>query len=327
MDKGIDPKSRVQNRPRTERQRFLNIIYFMDSHRTHTLKFTVRSAGITVGVLALLLAWSFVASGLLIHEYQVNSDLRQRARSLLSTIFTYQTRYDEVYEKAYPGKESQPLLTSSDLSTQDTDRATSEPDVKDPVSEKESAALATAAQPEAEAEASASSAASAPKEKIVSQSLEEKLQKLDFPILIENFSTHLQGNTLVARFALKNTKSPNKASGTVLATAKFVDAQQKASFIAMEVSKASSDGGAGDETESSSDQHYNIRYYKNKKFSFLKPQGQTGDFVSITITLKDDAGRKKDYSFPVSKLSEYQPAQETKEEGAGPYAKSVPEDD
>ncbi len=325
MDKGNDPKFRVHARARSERQRFLNIIYFMDSRRTRTLKFTLRSASITLGVLAVLLTWSFIASGLLIHEYQTNSDLRQQTRGLLSTIFSYQTRYDEVYENAYPEKES---LSSSVAASK------AEEDVEDEIEAEEqdevpngshlaAKSLADSKNPSSTSEAIAKSPD--PKERAVSQSLEEKLKKLEFPIVIENFSTQLYSGTLVARFSLQNNNRPNKSSGLVIASAKFVDDKQKVTMVDMEV-----ENGPSDETsegiESSSDQHYNIRYYKNKKFSFIKPKGQLGDFASVAITLKGEDGRKKEFSFAIPRNNSYQPSETAQPEAAkGPIAKSDPE--
>lgn len=320
MDKGIDPKSRVQNRARNERQRFLNIIYFLDSHRTRTLKFTVKSAGITLSILILLLGWSFVASFLLIQEYQVNSDLRVRTRSLLTTIFEYQTRYDEVYEKAYPEKESRVISVAEEGASSEIGKYSEEKEntsITNAQSTKNSNMKTT--------EAAKPSDESHVKEKVVSQSLEEKLQKLDFPILVENFSFNVQNDVLTTRFSLKNTKSPNRAAGTVQATSKFMDSKQKVMIVEMDAVDEGAEG-AGDEAESSSDQHYNIRYYKNKKFSFAKPQGVSGQFISVTITLKDDVGRKKDYSFPVEKNLEQPSRASNLEEAQRPYAKAVPQE-
>ena len=97
-----DPRDRVTIKPRSPRKRLLNIIYFIDSKRTRTLQISLKTAGLSVGILAVMIVWSLVASGLLVNELLVNNHLRDHTRRLLSNIFNYQTRYDNVYERAYP---------------------------------------------------------------------------------------------------------------------------------------------------------------------------------------------------------------------------------
>ncbi|MFY7927940.1 MAG: hypothetical protein ACOVS5_03635, partial [Oligoflexus sp.] len=52
--KKLEPK--VRTTKRNERKRFLNVIYFVDSNRTRTLKFSIRGAITTISCLVVMLA-------------------------------------------------------------------------------------------------------------------------------------------------------------------------------------------------------------------------------------------------------------------------------
>ncbi|HYX39319.1 MAG TPA: hypothetical protein VE954_39965 [Oligoflexus sp.] len=303
--KSQDAKEKSGQRPRSERKRYLNIIYFLDSHRTRTLKFSIRTSYLTVATLGLLVSWSLIASLLLIREHGRTSELRNRSRNLLSVIFNYQTRYDQVYEKAYPN-DGHPLLSGSGVAARIL--ATAEDQLEDESDQKLEArpdlnirpAPPTLAAKVAPPSPVAHPSATAPKEKIIAQALETPAAN-DPSIAVENFSSAVHDETLTIRFSLKNTNKGSKASGTVTAQARFFESGKDGVWLETESASTESQVDTGDQDDPSSDQHFNIRYYKNKVFHFSSPTQGSGLFTAVRVTVKDEQGRSKEFAFPLTK--------------------------
>lgn len=320
MRKATEAKEKSSTRSRSERIRFLNVIYFVDSHRTRSLKFTLRTATISLVLLLLLLSWSFVASGLLFRQYSVNTDLRVHTRKLLSSIFSYQTRYDEVYESAYPGGTLPQTPDAEALALEKGPAQVTESVSNEMIVDTSGDAI--------NALADSTPPAISPKAKVVSQPTKPPKQPQDIPIEIENFLHSIEANTLTIRFALKNLATPAKTSGTVTARAQFLDSSGQSSSIDTRLSGGEDEEGVENSESSSSGQHFNIRYYKNKVFYFDRPESKEGNFSSIEITLNDDNGKTKVFNFPIKKGAAEAPDSRAEQEGEGqeaPYAKATPE--
>lgn len=305
--KNLDAKDKAGIRPRSERKRYLNVIYFIDSNRTRTLKFSIRTSYLTVGTLGLLVTWSLVASLLLVREHGLNTELRSRSRSLLSVIFNYQTRYDQVYEKAYPNDTAPVPVTpgGTDAAPSLTAQAEEEGDEDDgktshPNSAKAAAVAALAARTPTLGALANDNSVSQPKEKIIATAI-GRLPTGEPPIAVENFSSALHDETLTVRFSLKNTNKGNKATGMVTAQARFFENGKEGIWLATQNEGAENMIDTGDQDDPSSDQHFNIRYYKNKVFHFATPTKRNGLFTAVKIQVKDEQGRIKEFAFPLTK--------------------------
>ncbi len=306
--KSLDPKEKSANRPRSERKRFLNVIYFIDSNRTRTLKMSIRTSYLTVGTLCLLVTWSLVASLLLVREHGLNTDLRSRSRDLLGVIFGYQTRYDQVYEKAYPTDVNTIIPTA----ISEASNKTSNP-VEIELEDDAEAKVELPSQPNSvKASPIAAKIANSPvaeppeqvrpepKEKIIARAL-EKTSAMAPPVSVENFSSSIQDETLTVRFALKNTNKGNKATGTVTGQARFFENGKEGLWLPTQIEAGNDQADAGDQDDPSSDQHFNIRFYKNKVFHFVSPASKSGLFTAVRITVKDEQGRIKEFTYPLTK--------------------------
>ena len=316
--KKLEPK--VRTTKRNERKRFLNVIYFVDSNRTRTLKFSIRGAITTISCLVVMLAWSVFSSTLLVRQYLVNDELRARSRQLMAMIFDYQTRYDQVYERAYPERSRESITEQQEHEAPEDNPRESDRELA-ATKETESSKPETPVPPLAQRTESDPSSVT-PKEGVISQNI--KAQAGDVPIAVENFSTVFQEEILTIRFALKNLDKPNRTSGTVTASAKFIDERDKTRIIKMRVEPESNDVSS-ESADPTSDRHFNIRYYKNKVFHFDIPRLQSGRVTAVTIAIQDGKGRGRDFVFPLNKDLDTTQTGKVESEMSRPYAKSVPE--
>ncbi len=271
-------KSKSDTHERFERKRYLNVIYFIDSNRTRTLKFSIGASYLTVGLLSAAVIWSIISTSLLLHDRYIIAGMSNHTKSLLELVFNQQTRYDEVYEKAYPDNDK--LL----------DTHAKQPEKEQEKSTDKHALIALAAK-----------RGPAPAPSPFVRTIESLANPgKDPPLSIDNFSTTMNGQSLLIHLSLKNLSSPNKTSGSVSATAKFVDQAEKSYSLESHPRDTADESGSGE--------HFNIRYFKNKAFFFEPPKDVQGRFLEVVVTIKDAEGRSKDFFYPLNKeaLAGYQ---------------------
>ncbi len=117
------PTTEKTNKKTTDRTKFLNVIYFVDSQRTHAFKISISSSILAIMSISLIVCWSIISTALLINQAIDSQQKSEKIQSLLSTIFSYETKHDLVYEKTYP-KRSEGWATENDQEfNQDLDQA------------------------------------------------------------------------------------------------------------------------------------------------------------------------------------------------------------
>jgi len=310
-------KSEVKER--SDRKRYLNIIYFVDSNRTRTLKFSIGASYVTVGLIAAALVWSLVSTTLLVRDRYVIAGMSDHTTRLLELVFNHQTRYDEVYEKAYPDNDAALLVDETEPEKAEKPvekRGIMSLSAKRPPMPVTPPAARSAIDKLAEESSSAKRTLNA--EPVVPSATPKVKSGDEPPLSIDNFSTTMTEKSLIINLSLKNLSSPNKTSGSVSAVAKYIDAADKS--YALE----SHPRDTGD--EASGGEHFNIRYFKNKAFYFEPPKDVMGRFHEVVVTIKDAEGHSKDFLYPLNKesLARYQKeaVNDQRESGAGNSSRS-----
>lgn len=83
-------------------RKVLNIIYFVDASKTRTVRLQMNLFATIAIVMTGLVIWSFTSFYFIDRHVKREKELTQKLRTAMDTIFEYQSRYDGVYEKAYP---------------------------------------------------------------------------------------------------------------------------------------------------------------------------------------------------------------------------------
>jgi hypothetical protein len=86
----------------SDRTRYLNIVYFVESARSHTIRINLKYARWAVGFVAIIVTWAAGSVFWILSLKNHVHDTRQRLESSLTTIFDYQIKNDRVFEIAYP---------------------------------------------------------------------------------------------------------------------------------------------------------------------------------------------------------------------------------
>ena len=265
--------------PTGGRERQLNIIYFVDANKTRSVKLSISKAKVIGALLFLTISWAAVSTGLLFYSSDRVNRLEDKLSQSLNLIFDYQVKYERIYEKAYPSmpskKQAAPAATVASAKQSQADSVVeAKPDAKN-VTDPGATTLAA---------------------KIVEP---EDVGPL---VSIEDPKVSYGDSKLSVRFALRNNRSPRRATGSVYGTAKFVSKDGAISYLSSPRSIKVSAEGSVDNPKSG--YAYRIRYYKAKTMSFVPPRGMEGRFVEVGLSLVGDEGqrleKKIEVDFPVA---------------------------
>lgn len=249
------------------RKRQLNLIYFVDAARTRTVAISLGRLRVVLAVALSILTWSMVSIGCIVWMSRDMDVQATRLRAAQSTIFEYETRYDGVYDIAYPpGGKLTKSVAKAETKAPPVADVTPTPVVAPdtPVVEKSTAAKAT--------------------------------QGLG--IVVSNPVLEAAERSLELRFDLTNTRSPERVEGYIWAIAAFKAADGQVIYIgapdAIQVT------ANGEPTFPQRATIYGIRHFKKKVFKFPFVKGRQGTFTGIRIGLMDRAGKERNtYNVPV----------------------------
>jgi len=86
----------------SEKTRYLNIVYFVESARSHTIRVNLTHARWAIGALAVVAVWAIGSVFWIINLQYQSAKTRDRLETALTTIFDYQIKNEKVFEQAYP---------------------------------------------------------------------------------------------------------------------------------------------------------------------------------------------------------------------------------
>ncbi len=95
-------------------KRQLNIIYFVDSSKTRTIKIPLGRVSVVLLLLSAVGVWSVASAFVLNAAYADRIDMTRKLRTTLATVFDYETRHDGVYDLAYPNGKGGAVPTKSE---------------------------------------------------------------------------------------------------------------------------------------------------------------------------------------------------------------------
>lgn len=312
-----------------ERKKFLNVIYFIDSQKTHAFKVSTTLSSFLVTILSLIILWSFLSTGLLIKQYAENKRQSGKIKSLLATIFSYETKYDQIYEKTYPSElnESSTSPLADTVNTLNEKELTSE-DSSEKEKEKEIQSLTLSAKkaeiPESpetmpsyhsiketpsssEKTQTAGVAPEENKETILKPTtkptpqVEKSLTVDPPPIELKDMALKSYAKHVEFSFSLTNLESPSLASGYLLAIATFVDNDGNIKEVlappGVQFMKPI------EPTSLPTNHRFSIRYYKKKTLTFTKPSEFQGWVEKIRILVRDQNGNRREIVYNPTKQS------------------------
>ena len=277
----------------------LNIIYFIDSKQTKSLKIPLKAAGWLAGSLIIIVLWSFSSLAVLVQSYTKTGELSSKISSLKHVIFEQQVKLERVYEKTYQDhtKESDQSSAISDESSP-TDHSSSNTASTNPVSVIKNPSQAN--------------------EKIVAEKNSNITE--DSHVKIETARIKSTQNQLELNFSIKNLDSPKQKEGNVIGVAKYIGPDGSSQLITSPPGISLSGEGRPDNLKTGF--RFSIKYYKERMLFFTTPKVRGGSFEKVSIFTLDDQGNKSETELIVKNL----PHTKTDDSGEASHSPTSDED-
>jgi hypothetical protein len=294
--KAISTKSKLI----PKRAKELNIIYFLDSNRTNSFKISFGQLRWIVLGLVVASLWALFSVGFVAYQYSRNSEIEVRLESAIARLFEYQTRFENVYEKAYPTDlPSNSVESGEQVASQTIERGTGK-QLSRP-SNATATALTTANTP-SQANMASNTANPGTNQGADRIEMSAKTSNLiasesSSSVKIENLMLQFEQGGLAARFSLRNTDSSTKAEGVLLGVAKFEAVDGTVSYIGSPLGVRPDSKGIAQSPHEGF--RFGIKFHKPKKLSFALPAGQQGRFTEVKLFVSGTKRGDFDASFMV----------------------------
>jgi hypothetical protein len=328
----MEQRQKKSKPQRVERKKRLNIVYFVDSSRTRSFSISLNRVRAILAVAGGIVTWALVGTGFVYYLVRENIQHRTNYRSALTAIFDYQSRYDGVYERAYP--DGRQLRAAADNAVEnkkpggqadsdlgDADFSVGHADVTKTPAKQEVVkipAKPVAIQPEA-SKASIPKAASAPIAKpavgMDAKTAEQAAAPAEWMIDLEKPSVEKKGQGFDLNFALRNRQKDAKADGYVWAIATVMRESGETVYFPAPLNLAID--RFGNAVDGHRAHKFSIKHYKAKKFSFRTPEGVSGILTNIDIGLMNQDGTSKVFKVPL-KFKVDLPVPQPEGTGTGP---------
>lgn len=284
----------------TSKPKILNIIYFIDTNKTRTLRISFIWVCCFVILLLGLLIWSAISLILIKNILQQKAYLSKKLKIRLANILQYQIKYEDIYEKAYQPlnisniQQTQQSITSikTDSETNTTSISSSSiPSTNTFANNSDSSNIST---PSQNKKFSINSQPSIKNNKNDTLALETnkftvipiesiKVDNLNIKVDIQDIKYWINDSNLVVSFIIKNNKNNDKANGYLwgIATYSTKDNKEINVFTPKNI-LYDNDTIMNPEVTFK----YSIKYFKHKSIEFEKPN-TAGFFKSFKIGILD----------------------------------------
>lgn len=258
------------------RKQFLNVVYFIDSSRTRTLKLPLGRVNLFLFCALVLIAWSVGSTVIIGVLMKDRTDLIANLRQTMQTVFEFESLYDGVYETAYPSGKNQPGKSARQQPALTAGAAVSAPAT--------SGAAAVSTQASAPAE---TASVAAPGQDVKTPTPETKKDN-NVDVVVSNPVVKTTTDRLNLTFDLTNKDPKGKSEGYLWATVEFkTDSGQTHILKAPTAIDVNLKGEIEDHKRAT---YFAIRRFKRNEFQFELMKGHSGTVVGVKIGISDKPG-------------------------------------
>lgn len=292
------------------RKRLLNIIFFIDANRTRTIRMPMKWVHAVSALFLLLLVWTGLSTYMAFMTYQEKNRTREMLTDALETVFDFQSRYQDIFQKAYP---KQPPLSApeeesghseNNLTAQEGNQpppAKSSPDSPDSldgmvVEGEDSPETGENPSHQGDLTNLPQNTSDAPP---VPQPEEGTLigeSPSDMLVTIDQTEFNHSGSNLELSFQIRNTSESQRAEGFVWGIATFVKNDGTQNFFPAPLSVQADQ--KGEPVLPKNANRYNIRNFKPIRLSF--PYPEDGHISQIRVGVMNTSGKTTFFTLPTS---------------------------
>ena len=300
-------KSHVEPKPQAVSQRRLNIIYFVDSAKTRSVSIPIGRLNILIAFIFIIFSWSFISLFVIAWLGVEQRELSTRLKASLATIFEYQSRFDNVYELAYPPAMHlpdagfDPALTGlraeeyaeqpsgETMASSGSQRPSAPASVESPaapvidpkVEQKRLTVDAVVAKPEPKADPGPVASASSQQGASGSESF----------VSVGNTALERSPHGISLNFELTNRSTKTRTEGYIWAIAEFSGDDGQRQFVGAPRELKLSANGEPINPEKAT--YFGIKRFKKQSFQFSLMKGRPGVITSVRIGVMDLSGERR----------------------------------
>jgi len=268
------------------RKQFLNIVYFVESSRTRTLKIPMGRVHLLLFCALGLMGWSVASTAiisLLVHD---RAELVGSLKQTMQTVFDFESMYDGVYERAYPSGKLQPSKPLAGATNQPTNLKSSATSVADPKQNVKEVSLVVPPKQEPKKQAAAPTKTSPSAEEIKPEKVGKNVE-----VAVSNPVVKTSESRLDLTFDLTNKNGSERTEGYIWATVEFKTESGDVHILKAPLSITAN--AKGEITDHRRASFFAIRRFKRNEFSFDLIKGSPGTVVGVKIGVSDKLGVNK----------------------------------
>ena len=268
----------------------LSVIYFVDAKKTRSFSLSLTKVNLILAIFFALVFWSGSSIYFVYSSLEEKNILKDRLHASLATIFEYQSRYDGVYELAYPRVIKKAVSSFVAISP--------ESEQKDLKPEQKKTTKKGKAKQKKEVAEKKEVDKFDPSNIVLSIEKVESKADSNWPVIVEDISYQKEQDDFELNFAIRNTQSPERAEGYIWSVVTLVDEKGKRAYIASPSGVKVDEKGKIKNPPKGAN-WYSIRYYKAKSFYFQIPEKKQINIKEIKISMMNLEGQKSVYNLPV----------------------------
>jgi hypothetical protein len=268
------------------RERHLNIVYFIDSAKSHSIRINLTAARWLLAISIGVVLWSLLSIAWILNLGWTLDQSRGHLTTALKNLFQYQVKYEGIFEEAYPEESTQSYFSAESQSeiNNPVKEPLAKPDIETLPDYEESG---LSSKPTVAVKDMPKSVDATAKTKPVTT---ENQQNSALSIGISNAAVVAGNGKMELVFDIANREENHRAEGYIWAeaTIKLNDGTLK-KIVAPAHAKVGSDGSVESFT---STYKFSIQRFKRKDFSFLVPNDETWKLAEVQVTYVDVTGEQ-----------------------------------
>ena len=279
----------ARTQPLAQRGRHLNIVYFVESARTHSIRISLAQARWILAISTGVVLWAMISIVWIASLDSILGQTRGYLQTALSNIFEYQVKYDHVFDAAYPEEETPGYYAEgSHLSSNNPVIEEASAKQASKVGFVQKAAEAIPVAPVQAAVASEVGATPKPQDVVVPPAAALPSGVND-KLLLTHIKLSQRGHNLTMVFDVTNSNQKKKAEGYIWAVLELPSIEGKSTFVgAPEHARFDS---VGKIINPSSAYRFSIQRFKKKDFQFKISSNDRVKIASAKIYYSSLSGK------------------------------------
>lgn len=278
------------------RTRYLNIVYFIDSSKSYSIRINLVAARWALALVIGVALWSLISVAWVINLTHVVAKTRVSLGEALTGVYEYQVKYEKVFEKSYStdlqqvdisAKSPESKSRNSNKNEKVSSNVQNSSNVEVGIVESSPTESRQTSQSQVDSLVVSKQAESPKVESIATSSGNNESGAKSIEMAIKNHTLKMSNASVILQFDIVNLRPAGKAEGYIWAIAEFQDAQNTQIVQKILAPQHATLLPNGDLKSVKSTYKFSIQRFKTKDFTFKIPNLNQASLKKVTVTFSD----------------------------------------